>query len=262
MGSIQYRLARQRQRILSFGQRVWHHLRCLLGLHLSNPDKMEYPVVLMLIILSTGLGVALLASNLAAIKVWNLFGIPVDGGIWLFPVTYVLGDLLVEIYGEKVANVVALCCTGFMMIAIAILCGIELLPSFPGVDNSAYTVLRQGIGRTSLASALAFLCSQIVNNRIFVRIRVADVQVRDCLDDTERFLHRSIISSIVAHLSDSLVFETLAFWGRVSVPDFISQAGFAYLIGVVLEFPLSKLTSLLIKRKLHNLHYTDGKIQP
>lgn len=38
----------------------------------------------------------LLISNLSAIKLWNLAGIAVDGGLVLFPLTYILGDLIVE----------------------------------------------------------------------------------------------------------------------------------------------------------------------
>ncbi|MEG0470508.1 MAG: VUT family protein, partial [Longicatena sp.] len=47
---------------------------------------------------------ALLISNLAAIKLWDFLGIAVDGGIVVFPLTYILGDLIVEFYGKKIAK--------------------------------------------------------------------------------------------------------------------------------------------------------------
>ena len=46
----------------------------------------------------------LLISNLAAIKLWNFFGIAVDGGVVVFPLTYIIGDLIVEFYGKKIAK--------------------------------------------------------------------------------------------------------------------------------------------------------------
>lgn len=44
---------------------------------------------------------ALLISNLCAVKLWNFFDIAVDGGVILFPFTYILGDLTIEFYGQK-----------------------------------------------------------------------------------------------------------------------------------------------------------------
>ena len=46
----------------------------------------------------------LLISNLAATKLWNMFGIAVDGGILCFPISYILGDIIIEFYGKKVAK--------------------------------------------------------------------------------------------------------------------------------------------------------------
>ena len=49
----------------------------------------------------------LLISNLAAVKLWNFFGIAVDGGVVVFPITYIIGDLIVEFYGKKIAFLVS-----------------------------------------------------------------------------------------------------------------------------------------------------------
>lgn len=46
----------------------------------------------------------LLISNLAAVKLWDFFGIAVDGGVVVFPLTYIIGDLIVECYGKKIAD--------------------------------------------------------------------------------------------------------------------------------------------------------------
>jgi len=46
----------------------------------------------------------LLISNLAATKLWDLFGIPVDGGVISFPISYILGDIIIEFYGQKTAK--------------------------------------------------------------------------------------------------------------------------------------------------------------
>ena len=57
-------------------------------------------------------------SNLAAIKLWDFFGIAVDGGIVVFPLTYIIGDLIVEFYGKETAKNVVW--AGFLVNIIAI----------------------------------------------------------------------------------------------------------------------------------------------
>lgn len=220
----------------------------------SNPEEMSFPVIRVLIFFSVALGVILLASNLAALKVWNLFGIPVDAGIWLFPVVYIIGDLLVEIYGQKVANLVSFYCALFAVIVAAVLAFAKVaLMDFPGVDNSAFEIIQSATGRIFLASVAGFLAGQFINNGIFAYLRAKE------RNQNAGFLKRALLSSAVAHFFDSLIFETLAFVGRVSLGDFIAQAAFAYVAGIILEFVLSPLTNFLAKKSHQQLKYSNGK---
>ena len=62
----------------------------------------------------------LLISNLAAVKLWNFFGIAVDGGVVVFPITYIIGDLIVEFYGKKIAKNIIL--AGSLLICLRLSC--------------------------------------------------------------------------------------------------------------------------------------------
>lgn len=231
------------------------HILNILGIgkKQANPEEMSFPVAKVLIFLSVAMGVTLLASNLAALKVWNLFGIPVDAGIWLFPLGYIVGDLLVELYGQKVANLVSLYCTIFALIVAGVLFFAKVaLLDFPGVDNSAFDIIQSATGRIFLASVAGFLAGQFINNGVFASIRAR--QKTDA-----GFLKRALLSSVVAHIVDSLVFETLAFLGRVSFGDFLIQITFAYIAGIALEAILSPLTVTLARRLRERLSYTNGK---
>ncbi len=226
-----------------------------IGSKQSDPEKMPFAAVKVLALFSVALGITLLASNLAALKVWNLFGIPVDGGIWLFPITYIVGDLLVEIYGQKVANYVSFYCTFFAVLVAAVLFFAKaLLPDFPGVDNSAFEIIQSATGRIFLASVAGFFVSQIVNNGIFAKIRARSHKT----DTSSGFRTRALLSSAVAHIPDCLIFETLAFIGRVSLSDFFLQASFAYLAGILLEIIFSFISAPLATYLSRKLHYTNG----
>lgn len=220
----------------------------------ANPEEMTFPVAKVLALFSVALGVILLASNLAALKVWNLFGIPVDAGIWLFPIAYIVGDLLVEIYGQKMANLVSVYCTLFAVIVAGVLAFAKVvLPDFPGVDNGAFEIVQSATGRIFLASVAGFLAGQIVNNGVFARLRAKES------NQNAHFIKRALLSSYVAHIFDSLIFETLAFVGRVPFGDFVAQAVFAYVAGIVLETILSPLTAVLAQKLRQRLRYNNGK---
>lgn len=212
---------------------------------------MTFPIIKILILFSVALGVTLLASNLAALKVWNLFGIPVDAGIILFPITYMVGDLLVEIFGQKVANLVSVYCSLFAVVVAGILLFAKVvLPDFPGVDNSAFDIIQGATGRIFLASVAGFLASQLVNNGLFVKLRAGR---------QTSFIKRALLSSAVAHFFDSLIFETLAFIGRVSFGDFVAQVAFAYAAGLVFETILSPITAKIAAKLRQKLKYVNGK---
>lgn len=193
-------------------------------------------------------------ANLAAIKLWDLFGIPVDGGIVMFPITYILGDLLVEIYGRRTANAVASCGFALGLLTCILLWIVAALPSYPGADNSAFVAISSMASRIFLASIFSFWCSQRLNNFLFAKIRQTQVK--------NRFWFRALSSSFFAHLLDCVVFETAAFIGRLSFWEFFTQAGFAFIAGFALETILLPLTSYLAKKLKSLLNFEDGRPIP
>lgn len=226
-----------------------------------------------------GMGAAMccmvVIANLAAIKLWNLFGIPVDGGIVMFPVTYILGDLLVEIYGRRTANAVASCGFALGLLTCVFLWIVAALPNYPGADNSAFIAISGMASRIFLASIFSFWCSQRLNNFLFVKIRQAQtkneqiqtsrhqnqIQTSQPAPDQNPLNHfwfRALSSSFFAHLLDCVVFETAAFLGRLTLWEFLAQAGFAFIAGFALETILLPLTSYLAKKLKSLLRFEDG----
>ncbi len=190
-----------------------------------------FEALYLLIILAASEGVILFASNLAALKIWNGFGVPVDAGIWFFPLLYVTGDLLVYLYGRKVADLVAYATAAFAFIAVVVLAFAGFLPDFPGADNTAFNIVRSATGRIFCASVVGFLASELANNYVFDRLRQRDSQ--------DHFQKWELLSSLAGRLFDSLLFETLAFAGRLPLTEFARQAIWAYVLGMVFEALMS-----------------------
>ena len=218
----------------------------------NTPEDTKIPAkaARYLMIMGATMCCMVIVANLAAIKLWDLFGIPVDGGIVMFPITYILGDLLVEIYGQRTANTVASCGFGLGFLTCILLWIVAALPGYPGADNSAFVAISSMASRIFLASIFSFWCSQRLNNFLFVKIRQAQTK--------NRFWFRALSSSFFAHLLDCVVFETAAFLGRLTFWEFLAQASFAFIAGFILETILLPLTSYLAKKLKSRLQFEDG----
>ncbi len=205
-----------------------------------------------LVAMSALMTMTMIVANFSATKIWNLGGIPVDGGILLFPLSYVLGDLLVEIYGKRIADSVAWASCGSGLLTVAIIALTKTLPDYPGADNNGFLLISDAAGRIFLASIIGFLASQLLNNYVFERVR------RKQRDGA--FWKRALLSSVLAHIPDVLLFEPIAFLGKLSLAEFAKQAVFAYIAAVVVEgILLFLVTKRLAQCMVQRLRFRHGK---
>lgn len=178
----------------------------------------------------------LLISNLAAIKLWNLAGIAVDGGLVLFPLTYILGDLIVEFFGEKLAKTILVSSFLVNLIAVVVFYVVIALPPYPGWTlQVAYESVLGFSPRIILGSLCGYLLANLVNNVLFVKMKQSNSIF------AKSFIARALGSSVFAHILDSATFETIAFLGVLPFSEFLAQAIFAYVLGMILEIILSPL---------------------
>jgi hypothetical protein len=190
---------------------------------------------------------ALLISNLCAVKLWNLFGIPVDGGVVLFPITYVIGDLMVELFGKKTSKNIIL--SGFLinLIAVVVFYIAIALPPYPGWElQDAFSQVLGFAPRIIFGSLIGYLASNLLNNHIFIKMKNGTSIFG------RSFIARALGSSAFAHMVDTILFETIAFFGVLSFGEFITQAVFAYVLGMGLEVILSPV-EIAIEKKLRKI---------
>lgn len=196
---------------------------------------------------------ALLISNLAAVKLWDFFGIAVDGGVVLFPITYILGDLIVEFYGKKIAKNIIL--AGFLVniIAIVVFYIVIALPAYDGWDmQDALSTVLGFTPRIIIGSLIAYVCSNLFNNFIFTKLKDGNGIF------ASSFIARALGSSAFAHIIDCLIFETIAFLGVLPFSAFVAQAGFAYILGIGFEVVFSPIEVIIAKHVRGRL--TDDKL--
>ena len=147
---------------------------------------------------------ALLTSNIVAVKLVNFFGIVLPAAVVVFPLSYIVGDVLTEVYGYNSARRVIW--LGFFCNALAVLMiwVAGLLPPAPFWDGqAAYQQILGYSPRLLVASFLAYLLGEFANSFVLARLKIAT---------KGRWLWlRTISSTLVGQALDSLVFMTVAF---------------------------------------------------
>ncbi len=162
--------------------------------------------------------VVLVCSNLIGPAKISQFDLPLIGtltfgaGVLFFPISYVFGDVLTEVYGYARSRRVIW--TGFAALAFASAMAwvIVALPPAPFWENQhAYEIAFGSAWRISLAGLLAFACGEFVNSVVLAKMKVWT---------QGRWLWtRTIGSTIVGEGVDSLLFYPLAFYGTGIIPD-------------------------------------------
>ena len=150
----------------------------------------------------------LIASNVIAVKLIQVWGHPLFAAIVVFPMTYILGDILTEVYGFRFARRVIW--LGFLCNSLAVLgfwLGGLLPPAVFWGGQEAYQTILGSTPRILAASLAAYLVGEFSNSLVLSRMKVAT---------RGRWLWtRTIGSTVIGEGVDSLVFATGALAGTL-----------------------------------------------
>lgn len=187
----------------------------------------------------------LLISNVAATK---LFQVPLgshrlilDGGAVLFPFTYVLGDVLAEVYGFRATRRVILWGFFASALAAAVFFVVQYLPPAPEyAHQGAFEAVLGFVPRIVGASLAAYLVGQLLNAYVLVKMKAHF--------GPGRLWTRLLGSSLIGEAADTLVFCTVAFLGILTGPAFWNYVLVGYVYKMVFEVVLVPLSYWAIRR--------------
>lgn len=187
--------------------------------------------------------VALVVSNIITSKQVLLpFNITMTGAVFIFPITYILSDLVSEVYGYRWSRLT--CYFGFAANLFAALVFSAVIqspaPSYWQNQEAFQTVLGS-TPRVLVASLLAFVIGDFVNDQIFARMK------RKYPDSIKGFGSRAIFSSLMGELVDSLVFLPLAFWGLMPVQTLVIMTLSQVVIKTGYELVILPFTTIAVK---------------
>lgn len=187
----------------------------------------------------------LIISNILAFKLFDFFGIfVVDCGLMVFPIVYIINDVLSEIYGFKKAKRVIL--QGFVMNLIAVIAyNIAIVMPYPAFfeNQAAFQLVLSNGALILIASFTAYIVGSLLNSYVMVKMRERG---------GKSLMARCVISTLCGEFVDSVIFSTIAF--ALSIPfdalitmiiaNTLLKTGYEIIIYPVTKCIITKMKSL------------------
>ncbi len=196
----------------------------------ENPFKNRTDVMSPYVIVTVLFVMCYVVSNLMAVKVIGFFGLfYFDAGTITFPLAYMLGDVLTEIWGYKTARktiLLAFFCNIFVVVCTQI--GVWLpSPDYLDATANAYDTVFSYVPRIVLGSLTGFLLGELSNAWLMDKIKSKT--------KGRHLWVRTIGSSIVGYLFDTIPFVLIAFLGVLSTRDLLLMIVSQYIMKLVIE---------------------------
>lgn len=190
---------------------------------------------------------SLITANLVAVKILEFGPWVSDAGLLTFPIAYIVGDVLTEVYGYAAARRVIW--LGFICNALAVgtfqLAG--ALPAEASWDGgAAWSRIFDSTPRLLLASLCAYLIGEFANSYVLARLKV--------ITNGRWLWTRTISSTLVGQGLDTVVFVTIAFAGTMSGNLIWSMMVTGWLLKTAYEILATPLTYLVVGK----LKRTEG----
>jgi len=200
------------------------------------------PVFLLLTVVFTA---CLLISNLVAAKIVVIASVAVPVGIFLFPITYIINDVIAEVWGFRKARLMiwlAFAMNFFTVLFYQFAVALPPAPFWSGQE--AFSAVLSQTPRIAVASLLAFFVGSFLNAYVMSKMKVAM--------NGNKFSVRAIASTVVGEAADSTIFISIAFWGILSANQLvlmiITQALLKTLYEVII-LPVTQQVVSYIKKK-------------
>lgn len=190
----------------------------------------------------TGVFVAcLLISNVLSAKTFTFGSVVLPTAVVIFPIVYIVNDVMAEIYGfKKARNIIYL---GFALNAFAVLAytiAIALpAPAYAAEGAAAFATVLGSTWRILLASFAAYLVGSLLNAGIMVKLKE---RLRAHL------MFRCVLSTLVGEGVDAIIFISIAFAGTMPVETLLIMIAAQAAFKTVFEIVFYPLTRTVIKK--------------
>jgi len=198
---------------------------------------------------------SLIVANIVQQKLISIGPIEATAGLLIFPVSYIINDLIVEVWGFRKARLIIW--YGFLMnfLAVAVF---QLSIIVPGSENfthqEALSLVLGNTVRITMASFIAFLFGSFLNAYVMSKMKI--------MQNGRGFSIRAIVSTFVGEGADSIVFFSIAFYGIIPVHSILMLILTQTLLKTAYEILVLPVTNILVKwaKKKENTNIYDTNV--
>ncbi len=193
------------------------------------------------LVLSVLFCVCLIVANIVEIKTVDIGFATVTAGMVVFPLSYIINDCIVEVYGFRRARLVIW--LGFaanLLVTLMLQLAIALPRASTWHSQEAMEAIYGGVPRILTASFIAFVCGSMVNALIMSRMKVAS--------EGRHFSLRAIVSTLFGEGADSVIFFPIAFGGVLPWDVVVELILAQTVLKTAYEILILPLTIAVVKR--------------
>lgn len=199
--------------------------------------------------------VCLIVANIIEQKLIRIGPIEATAGLLIFPVSYIVNDLIAEVWGYRKARLIIW--YGFAMNFLAVII-FRMSIWVPGSENfthgDAFDLVLGNTLRITLASFAAFLVGSFLNAYVMSKMKI--------LQRGRGFSIRAVVSTLIGEGADSIVFFTLAFYAIIPTKDMLVLVATQTAMKTAYEIIILPLTNVIVKRvkKIEGVDVYDDDI--
>lgn len=192
----------------------------------------------------------LLVSNILATKIILIGSFAVPAGVLIFPLAYIINDVIVEVWGYRKARLIIW--SGFVVNVLAVLFFslAIMVPAAPFWQNQeAFSTILGSTPRIIMASLLAYLTGSFLNAFVMSKVKV--------LMKGRNFSVRAILSTLIGETADSMIFITIAFAGAMPFNVLLTMIFTQAIVKTVYEIIILPFTVVIVQW-VKRLEVTDA----
>lgn len=195
------------------------------------------------------------AAKQAVIDIPGLGPIPFGAGVLFFPISYIFGDILTEVYGYGRDRRVVWAGFGALIFASVMAAVVVNLPAGPSDYMKSYQPALETVfgnaWRIAAASIIAFWCGSFANSYVLAKMKI--------MTEGKWLWTRTIGSTIVGEFVDSILFYSIAFYGIWATGDIMKVIMVQYVLKTGWEVLMTPVTYKIVNflKRVENEDYFD-----
>ncbi|OGG48492.1 transporter [Candidatus Kaiserbacteria bacterium RIFCSPLOWO2_12_FULL_52_8] len=181
----------------------------------------------------------LMIANTVAVKIVQIGPFSIAGGILVFPVSYIFGDILTEVYGYKASRKIIWSGLAALVLMSLVYWLVQVMPAAPFWQNqNAYDLILGAVPRIVLGSIIGYFAGEFSNSYVLSRMKI--------WTNGKHLWMRTIGSTVVGEGVDTVLFTFIAFYGVFPLAALLTVLVSGYLLKVAYEIVVTPITYLIV----------------